>query len=325
LHKLPGGDRPARIVARLNDGHPAPPSGRRRRLAALRQPWPYRRFRLAATTPAWLWDAIHLGGMVDADGSLQLDLPPGWATAAGAELLWGALRERLSLTKLQLHADGRQTLMFVGQQHAGTTLEFCHPDGTCRQVPYHADDAGVAAIAALTGNTAGLQERPARLQHRHAILAETVAAKVFRDGLPDFPGQYLRRLDRMPLRRYRLPGPLQADSPFFDRVGLYGPDGSLVTAAHPADAEALLLASYNGRTFVELPTEPAVTARLVGDYRRDLQRLWQELLDECRRHQATQRGALRLARRLWRERRLPPLAGPPRESGVRTKEPTDSP
>jgi hypothetical protein len=99
---------------------------------------------------------------------------------------------------------------------------------------------------------------------------------------------------------------LHIDSHFFERVSLRAADGSLVEADHPAAAEALLLASRDGRPSVDLPADPALTARLVSAYRSDLQHLWEQLLDECRRHHPAQGKALALARRLWQERNLPP-------------------
>lgn len=306
LTGLAAGTRPGRVIAALTDLQPPPPALRRQRLAALRQPWPYRRFRLPASTPAWLWDALHLGGLVASDGTLVLTLPANWTAAPEAELLWGTLAERLTLSGVRLHGDGRQTLTLTGHLQAPATLQIYEADGRCRELPPLSNDADVSAVAALTASPAA-RPRPAGRQSRpRPELAETVAARVFRDGLPDFPGQYLRRIDLPPLRSYRLPGPLHIDSHFFERVCLRTVDGRLVEAEHPAAAEALLLASRDGRPSVDLPADPAVTARLVAAYRSDLQRLWEQLLAECRRHHPAPGKALALARRLWQERNLPP-------------------
>jgi hypothetical protein len=304
--ELPGGLKPRHIAATLVDVQPPTPAGRRQRLAALRQPWPYRRFRLAASTPAWLWDALHLGGLVATDGTLLLTLPAHWADAPEAELLWRTLAERLTLTGLRRHADGRQTLVLIGHPQAPAPLQVCQADGSCRELPPLSGDMGVSAIAALVETRVEPPRTPGRQPRPRPDLAESIAAKVFRDGLPNFPGHYLRRFDLPPLRSYRLPGPLHIDSHFFERVSLRAADGSLVEADHPAAAEALLLASRDGRPSVDLPADPALTARLVSAYRSDLQHLWEQLLDECRRHHPAQGKALALARRLWQERNLPP-------------------
>ena len=297
---LPAASQPRRIVATLSKTEPLSAKERRPRLAALRQPWPYRRFRLASTAPGWLWDAMHLGGLVDPDGVLQLTLPVNWALAVDAELLWRTLAERLTLKKLLLQADGRQTLFMIGKAHGADQLELHHPDGSTRHLPALRDDAPVTALAtlALAADVALPSPPVPRKPRSRPVLAETIAAKVFRDGLPNFPDHYLRRFDLPPLRTYQLPGPLHADTQFFDRVRLKGADGTWVDADNPVDAEALLLASCAGRRQVDLPTDPALTARLIAAYR-------EELLAECRRRHTGQRSALSLARRLWRERALP--------------------
>ncbi|TLM66833.1 MAG: hypothetical protein FDZ69_05725 [Deltaproteobacteria bacterium] len=301
---------PARIVANLDDNRPLPPGERRQRSAALRQPWPYRRLQLAADTPAWLWDALHLGGITDPAGLLQLTLPPGWANAAAAELLWSLLGERLTLTTLQQHADGRQTLVMVGHDQLPDHLTLRLPDGTSRELPPLPDSIGPAAVAGLAAAEPSRAAAVTRPRKTPPALTERIAAKVFRDGVPRFPDHYLRRQDLPPLRTYRLPGPLQVVSHFFDRVQLAGPDGTTIDSDNPADAEALILASRDGRTEVELPVDPAFTLRLVSAYREDLLRLWQGLLDECRRHHPAQRKAVALARRLWREHDLPSVENP---------------
>lgn len=304
---LSANDRPARIIATINDSQPLPAAQRRPRLAALRQPWPYRRFQLPGDTPAWLWDALHLSGLADPEGVLQLTLPASWATAPGAEQLWPLLAERLTLTTLELHADGRQTLLLTGHNQASETLTIRHPDGTSLQVAPLLEDADLITVAALGSIATSAQAPAPRSKRKPPALAEQIAARVFRDGLPRFPEHYLRRFDLPPLRTYLLPGPLQINSHFFDRIRLTGADGTAVDSDNPADAEALLLASRDGRLRVDLPTDPALTMRLVAAYREDLRRLWQDLIDECRRQHPVQKRAMALARRLWREHGLPPL------------------
>jgi hypothetical protein len=304
---LPADCKPRRIAASFSQLKPPTPIERRRRLTALRQPWPYRRFQFAGTTPSWLWDALHVAGLVDAEGVLQLTLPAAWSSAAGAELLWRSLTERLQLAKLIEHGDGRQTLLMVGARHAPDLLELRQPDGSSHHFPALRQDTPLVSVAALAQSTPvdGPAFRARRKQRAGRVTAQHIAALVFRDGLPKFPDQYLRRFDLPSLRAYEIPGPLHAGAPLLDHVRLSGTDGTSVEADNPVDAEALLLASCNGRRRVELPTDPVLTARLIAAYRDDLQRLWQALLTECRRHRTGQRQALAMARRLWRERTLP--------------------
>jgi hypothetical protein len=296
---------PGRILATFVDTQPLPAPQRRKRLAALRQPWPYRRIQLAGETPAWLWDTLHLGGLANIEGTLQLTLPAAWTAAPGAELLWQLLTERWALTTLRLHGDGRQTLTLLGHDRAPDNLTIDYPDGTSQRHPLLFEDTDVATVAALAG-TVGTPKVSAPRQRKHRpALGEKIAREVFRDGLPRFPEHYLRRIDLPSLRTYQLPGPLRISSHFFDRILLTGPNGATVDSANPADAEALVLASHDGRPSVDLPTDPELTMQLTAAYRDDLQRLWQTLLEECRRHHPRQRHALALARRLWRERNLP--------------------
>lgn len=304
---LPVDIRPARIVASLDESRPLTAPQRRRRLASLRQPWPYRRFRLAADTPAWLWDALYLAGMTDTDGTLQLTLPVGWSSTPGTEQLWPLLTERLTLAMLRVHSDGRHTMTLTGHDQAPEMLTLCFADGSCRQVPLLLENVPPEDVTALASATApprvplppGKRKTPAQV--------ERIVARVFQDGLPRFPDDYLRRIDLPPLRSYQLPGPLRIDSHFFDRVQLSGPDGARVESANPADAEALLLASRDGRSRVDLPADPTITEQLTTAYREDLHRLWRTLLAECRRHHPAQKRAMALARRLWKDQGLPPL------------------
>lgn len=304
---LPADVRPTRIVATLDDTQSLPAAQRRSRLAALRQPWPYRRIQLPGEAPAWLWDALHLGGMADPAGTLQLTLPAAWTATPGAELLWQLLAERLTLTSLRLHIDGRQTLMLLGHDQAPENLTICYPDDTSQQRPPLFEDADLTTVAALADSICTAKVPTRRHRSNRPDLGEKIAEEVFRDGLPRFPEHYLRRIDLPPLRTYQLPGPLQVNSHFFDQVRLTGPDGAALDSDNPVDAEALVMASRDGRSCVDLPTDPALTMSLTAAYREDLRRLWQELLNECRRQLPAQRKALALARRLWRERDLPPV------------------
>jgi hypothetical protein len=304
LALLPPGARPEQILASLHDSHPFPVAERRARTAALRQPWPYRRFP-SASGPAWLWEALYLGGVVDPDGMLRLTLPPGWPTAPGAEWLWTALTERLSPAGLQLHDQGQQTLALVGHHRAPDTVPVHHPDGTIHPLPSGAGQVELGLLAALSSGSSPSSENTARRRRNAPRLAEMIGDKVFRDGIPKFPEDYLRRHEATPLRRYRLPGALRPEAEFFGQVRLTSQAGETVEADNPAAAEAIQLASCSGRASVELPLDPQLTAGLVAAYRRDLHTLWCALIEECRRHHASRSQALALANRLWRQRQLP--------------------
>lgn len=297
--------RPRHVVATLSDDQPPTTSQRRQRLAALRQPWPYRRFQLDGATPAWAWDALHLVGCAAPEGTVRLTLPRDWATAPGAPLLWRVLAERWALTELDLCAADAQSLSLVGRAGAPDVLTVRQGDVLLSELPLPAEDSGADEIAALAGGFAAAP-RPSRKSRRSAPdLAEKIARRVFSDGLPRFPEHYLRRIEPPLLQIYQLPGPLRMHSHFFDRIRLSGPDGTVVECGSPAHAEALCLASRDGRSQVALPLDPVLTLQLTSVYRQDLARLWRHLMEECRRHHAAPRQAQLLARRLWQERGLP--------------------
>lgn len=305
LSDLPADFKPSRIIAALYDQQPPLPAERRRRQSALRLPWPYRRFRLPAAAPGWLWDTLHLGGMLPAAGRLEVSLPAGWADAPAAALLWQALTERLSLIRLEVEGEGRHRLTWSAPRNAGDSLEIVAPSGSRSLVQLSATAPIADLLSQLPADRTIPQ--PARHSRKRSTRPndDNLTAKVFRDGLPCFPDDYLRRLDPAPLRSYQLDGPLQPGETFFDRVTLCAADGRVTEAANPIDAEALLLASCSRVGRITLPTDPVLTARLIAAYRGDLVTLWQLLDAECRRHASSQAGALARARRIWRELALP--------------------
>jgi hypothetical protein len=149
-------------------------------------------------------------------------------------------------------------------------------------------------------------EKPEQ-RRRNSISAEQVAAKVFADGIPRFPEHYLMRLYRPELAHYDFCGPLEITAEFFDRVTLraIGREQTLEVAGSIL-ADALVLASYSGAAGVDLPVDERLLGELTGTYRSDLQRLWDDLIRECRRREPHLQKALKQARKIWRQRGLPP-------------------
>lgn len=307
---LPETFQPLRIMAWL--GNHTIPSGadRRRRLAALRKPWPYRRFPLPAAAPAWMWDALHLGGIVDPCGELSLTLPVGWDTAPGAGILWQALAERLAPIDLTDNNNGGQMLRWRSLETPATCFII-----TCSGQPELKVSGNGLTLADLTEAISRGQKpltgnrTPAG--QRQSASAEAIAAEVFRDGLPRFPQDYLRRIDLPPLREYPSGGVFRQEFAFFGRIRLVDEHGTVVEVDDEITAEAFLMASREGQKKVSLPIDPLLTCKLVAAYRADLERLWQHLVKECRRHQTRPRTALNLARKLWQERGLPDPASSP--------------
>jgi hypothetical protein len=305
--QIPQGWAPHRVDAWLTDPAPPTPGQRRQRLAALRRAWPYRRLAPPNATPGWVWEALFLSGITAPEGELILGLPAGWPTLPGAELLWQLLGELWALAGLRVTPDGRQTLHLVAidRAPAQVTVQMAH--ATTPSVELPSTEVPLALLAGLGVAGAPAAGNNPRRKRRQGTIEAEIEAKVFRDGVPRFPEDYLRRRDAMPLCSYRLPGPLRQDSSFFGFCRLLGPAGETLDVDHPVTAEALVLAGASGRRQVSLPSEALMTAELLHAYQGDLQQLWEELLRECRRQLSRQQQARVMARHIWQRRQLPSM------------------
>lgn len=145
-----------------------------------------------------------------------------------------------------------------------------------------------------------------KTRRRQNVPFEQIAAKVFCDGLPDFPEHYTMHLYRPALVHYDLPGTLEIVEEFFDRISLQTADKmQTIVVSGKIVAEALCLASYSGKKRIALPQDEQTLAAAVREYRADLERLWDALTRECRRFEPHRSASSKLARRIWKEHRLP--------------------
>ena len=109
------------------------------------------------------------------------------------------------------------------------------------------------------------------------------------------------------LTHYDLRGPVEIAEEFFERISL-----RTISQVHTLEvsgkivAEALILASYTGKETVSLPDDETVLEEIVLHYRSDLERLWDNLIRECRRFEPHRQVAIKLARRIWKQQGLPP-------------------
>jgi hypothetical protein len=85
------------ILGTLPPGRPPDPEERRRLELGLRTSWPTRRFPLPRTTPGWCWTLLHLGGLLDAGGRLEIALADGWLPTDYGRALLGLLQEEFTL------------------------------------------------------------------------------------------------------------------------------------------------------------------------------------------------------------------------------------
>ena len=120
-------------VAVLRETQPLDRKERDARLILLRQVWPSRRFDLPRNAPAWLWDALHLAGLISED--LSLTLPQDWYRVPGILSLWTILTERYQVAEISNNETGVQSLHFVQATKKITSVKV-HRNGQTIEVPY---------------------------------------------------------------------------------------------------------------------------------------------------------------------------------------------
>jgi hypothetical protein len=419
LADIPLGQLQTGIIASLQDHSQPSRQEQEKRLIELRLVWPNRRFRLARSTPAWMWDALHLCGLKSAAGSLNLRLPANWPHANESKLLWEMVSGK-GLSAIGRLADGSSVLQVSRERSDDKSIALFRPEGRytlpaaildgqpiglvqiCLQAPpevlnllldnqliptggnwpewahgmekpiflfLHTSlgkrlweqasgqasppeltkvSKEVAATGvplpapALLSKLESLDWQPGQtvpseknLDRKLALLRDlsdsladepsqpteqrtnnrtrqslkaTICAEVFRDGVPLFPEHYLMKHYKPALHTYKLPGPLREAEAFFDRILLHGPEQTTLEVCGAGTAEALILASLTGRTAVDLPVDAELTELILKSYQQDLDRLWNDLTRECRRQIPRQKAALTLAKRIWRDQKLPPLS-----------------
>lgn len=144
-------------------------------------------------------------------------------------------------------------------------------------------------------------------------MAAQITARVFTDGLPRFPEQYLYNHYRPALREYSFHAPLQIHDEFFGRVQLIDQQGERLEVEGQVEARALLLASFGNSTTTRLPIDPQLTTTILTRYLADLNSLHRELKRQCHLQVAEQSAADALVESIWRS-----LALPPREMCIET-------
>ena len=146
-----------------------------------------------------------------------------------------------------------------------------------------------------------------KIRRKSNAQASPITSKVFLDGIPHFPEHYLMDIYRPALTHYDLRGPIEIAEEFFDRISLRTIDHvHTLEVSGKIVAEALILASYAGKETVFLPEEEPLLEEIVLHYRSDLERLWDNLIRECRRFEPHRQAAIKLARRIWKQQGLPP-------------------
>lgn len=137
-------------------------------------------------------------------------------------------------------------------------------------------------------------------------LAEQIITRVFIDGLPRFPEQYLYDHYRPVLHEYQFSGPLRICDDFFGRVQLVDQQNTTLEVEGSESAKALLLASYGSYSAVALPTDRQLIAAILGRYLSDLRALRRELIRQCHLQITEPRSADTMAEQIWQSLPLPP-------------------
>jgi hypothetical protein len=99
---LPGQFQPRSIVGTLHATDPLAAAERKILVTQLRSFWPTRRFDLPSSAPRWVWEFLHLAGLVAEGGHLALRTPGNWLSSTFAGALLQLLRDRFSIEELRL-------------------------------------------------------------------------------------------------------------------------------------------------------------------------------------------------------------------------------
>jgi hypothetical protein len=119
-------------VAVLHEAQPLSRKDREDCLVFFRQVWPSRRFDLPGNSPAWLWDALYLAGLISEE--LTLVLPYRWHYVPGILNLWAILAERYQLAEIAEGESGVQALRFVKAAQEVTSVRL-HRDNLVIDIP----------------------------------------------------------------------------------------------------------------------------------------------------------------------------------------------
>ena len=162
-------------------------------------------------------------------------------------------------------------------------------------------------IPPLPESTFDSASEPPKIRRKSSVPTELIAGKIFQDGIPRFPEHYLMHIYRPVLVHYELCGPLEIVEEFFERISLrtIGQDHGIEVSGKNV-AEALTLASYAIHGRISLPADESILDEMLQHYRSDLDRLWDNLVRECRRFEPHRQAASRLARKIWQQHGLPP-------------------
>jgi hypothetical protein len=131
---------------------------------------------------------------------------------------------------------------------------------------------------------------------------------IFSDGVPLYPEHYVMDLYQSELLEYVFDGPLELSDEFFGQFNLRNPRSKRTfEISNRCRADVLIMISKSGKKEIRLPKDDNVLEKSFKKYQSDLFKLWDQLMGECRRRQPQRQLAIKLAKSIWRQHKLPPI------------------
>lgn len=286
----------------------------------LRHSWPNRRLHFPPKTPRWVWDAIHLLGLAGEGANLDLDLPDPWLDLDASAPLVELFIEQFRLLNYERQFSGRARLLLKKQPdprcmtiRPTESLHLMEASSMRPREERHRLQAALSCWLGAYGDNPVAEDNEtlaAKQDSRERRIrpqdSEQIAAKVFRDGLPRFPEQYLYDHYRPDLQEFRIPGPLRIQSSLLGTYELCDASGQNLKVEGEETAQALLLASYSNTGRIRLPTDRRLTLEILTRYLADLQELRRKLLLQTHSRRDKSHAARLWAKKIWEAHPLPP-------------------
>lgn len=124
-------------------------------------------------------------------------------------------------------------------------------------------------------------------------------------GCPRFPEQYLYFLEHPTLEKYRFIPPLKAKGGILGQFELEDAEGNIIEGYGEELEQTLLVCSAIEKSKLELPTDRHQLATLIEYYKKDLNRLYKTLEQECYSLIGNPQTAKKQINLIWRELKLP--------------------
>ncbi|UWZ80965.1 hypothetical protein L9S41_06115 [Geoalkalibacter halelectricus] len=286
----------------------------------LRTSWPHRRFHPAPRTPRWIWETVHLLGLAADHARIVLDLPsPALNVELGRPLI-EVLTEHFTLRSLEWENQGHLSFHLEKSSAAPgaplLTQSPSDPDDSLADTAGTPFDALEKALSSWLGEAVEILEvggeelfctAPGKRERQIGDAERAgIVARVFADGLPQFPEKYLYAHFRPELQEFTVSGALRIEDAFLGVWELVDGSGHKIQVEGEETAQALVLASHGANRPLRVPRDRHLTAAIVEKYLQDLQALRLALLRETHSRRERPQAARFWAKRIWESLPLPP-------------------